>query len=171
LASPPADDVAILVARIDLAETERYLRRLTFDVRDADAARNARRVVLETLAERDFTPIESLNAEIVFGELIGNVVRHASACTVAEIALDCSGPQTILHVFDRGPGFRHTSRLPADIFAESGRGLFLIDAMTDEFSVCERSGGGSHARAVLVGRSKRPLRCDDLDLPAALAGS
>ncbi len=47
------------------------------------------------------------------------------------------------------------SRLPADALAEAGRGLYIIAAMTTEFTVAQRVGGGSHARAVLVGR--RPV--------------
>ncbi len=115
----------------------------------------ARAIFLATLAPRGLGPVECLNAELVFGELIGNVVRHAAPHSDDEIAIDCSGPQTVLHVFDRGPGFRHTSRLPSDPFSESGRGLFLIAAMTDEYTVAERPGGGSHARLSSGARNGR----------------
>ena len=68
--------------------------------------------------------------------------------------------QTVLHVLDRGEGFQHLSRLPADPLAEDGRGLFIISAMTSEFTVTQRVGGGSHARAVLVGRFPGNLLLD-----------
>lgn len=157
LAQRSSDDVAILVARIDVADSDAHIARLCFDVRDIEAARRARDIFVGVLADRAFPAIESLNAELVFGELIGNVVRHAGNASGVEIAIDCSGPQTVLHVLDRGPGFRHVSRLPSDPYSESGRGLFLIAAMTDEFTVTERLGGGSHARAVLIGRLSRPV--------------
>jgi hypothetical protein len=85
----------------------------------------------------------------VFGELCGNVVRYAEG--LVDVIVDSSGIQTVLHVLDRGAGFRHFSRLPKDPYSEQGRGLFIIAAMTTELSVSPRIGGGSHARAVLVG--------------------
>jgi hypothetical protein len=45
------------------------------------------------------------------------------------------------------------SRLPSDLFAENGRGLFLIAALTVDFTVSGRPDGRSHARAVLRGAS------------------
>ena len=153
------DDVAILVARVDLREAERFIRRLTVDVRDPSAARSARAVLRDLLAARGVQPAESANAELVLAELIGNVVRHAAGRPEMDIAIDCGGPQTVLHVFDGGPGFRHSSRVPADVFAESGRGLFIIAALTEEFTVSRRETGGSHARATLVGGSVTPLVC------------
>jgi anti-sigma regulatory factor (Ser/Thr protein kinase) len=54
-----------------------------------------------------------------------------------------------LHVIDEGPGFQHMPRLPRDIYAESGRGLYLIAALTEHFHISRNHGRGSHARAVL----------------------
>ena len=55
----------------------------------------------------------------------------------------------MLHVFDEGPGFMYLPRLPRDVYAESGRGLYLVSALAEDFHVSRRSGKGSHARAVL----------------------
>jgi len=159
LADGSMDDVAILVARFDFAQAERYIRRLEFDVRAAGAAREARDTLLNLLSARKFGPAEMANAELVFGELIGNVLRHADERPTVEVAVDCGGPQTVVHVFDRGPGFRHMGRLPSDPYSESGRGLFIISSITEEFTVNERECGGSHARATLFGGSPRPLVC------------
>jgi anti-sigma regulatory factor (Ser/Thr protein kinase) len=162
------DDLAILVARFDFDEAEAGITRLTFDVRDADAARHARGVLVTTLTTRGFPPIEKLNAELVFSELIGNVLRHANTGAEVEISIDCTGPQTILHVLDRGLGFSHISRLPFDALSESGRGVFLVAQMTDDFTVSERPGGGSHVQAVLIGRLPRALQAEDVHLPSLL---
>ncbi len=94
------------------------------------------------------------SAELIFGELIGNVVRHANGNSVVDVAVD----HPILHVFDRGAGFVNTSRLPIDPYAETGRDLFLIASLAVDFGVSERHGGGSHARVVLHGGSNR--RCE-----------
>ena len=61
----------------------------------------------------------------------------------------------MLHVLDSGPGFRHISILPPDIFSESGRGLFIVSALTHDFRVSKGANGGSHARAVLRMQSRQ----------------
>lgn len=106
---------------------------------------------MNALNPRRFSADDIASAELVFGELIGNVVRHAKSGCDAEIAIDHGGPRTVLHVLDRGAGFHHISRLPPDPYAETGRGLFLIAALTGELTVTERPDGGSHARTVLMG--------------------
>ena len=156
------DDVAVLVVRFDFTQAEQHIQRLAFDVRDAEAAREARSVLVATLTKRGFPPIEKLNAELVFSELVGNVLLHAGTSSEVEIDIDCAGPQTILHVLDRGSGFSHISRLPGDLYCETGRGVFLISQMTDDFTVSERPGGGSHVRAVLIGRLPRSLQSEDV---------
>jgi anti-sigma regulatory factor (Ser/Thr protein kinase) len=143
-------------------ESERHLARSHFDSADALAARQARRVFMRSLSPKYFSENDIANAEIVFGELCGNIARYASG--PIEVIVDSSGLQTVLHVLDRGGGFRHISRLP-EPFSEKGRGLFIIASMTTEFTVSQRSGGGSHARAVLVGRYPVSLLRDET-LPA-----
>jgi anti-sigma regulatory factor (Ser/Thr protein kinase) len=89
---------------------------------------------------------------LIFGELIGNVVRYAPGPITA--MLDVSGPAPVLHVVDEGRGFEFRPRLPADLLSERGRGLFLVTAFAEELSVERRRTGGSHARAVLAGRTR-----------------
>jgi anti-sigma regulatory factor (Ser/Thr protein kinase) len=144
-------------------ESERHLTRSSFDSSDALAARKARRAFMTSLSAQQFSENDIANAELVFGELCGNVARYAPG--LINVVVDSSGVQTVLHVLDRGGGFRHISRLPADPLSEMGRGLFIIASMTAEFTVSPRSGGGSHARAVLVGRYPVSLLRDET-LPA-----
>jgi len=124
---------------------------MAFDPHDPSAACRARGKLLATLTERNVPDAEKLNAELVFSELVGNVVRHAAVGAEVEVVIDCSGPQIVLHVADRGAGFRHVSRSASDAYRESGRGLFLTAELTEHFTVSERPGGGSHARAILKG--------------------
>ena len=152
------DDVAILVVRTDLREAERHIDRWRFDVSDGAAAGKVRGEFLESLEQHRFTSNQCANAELVFGELIGNVVRHARSASGVDVVLDHGGPYSVLHVLDRGSGFHHISRLPPDPYAESGRGLFLIAALTVDFTVAERPDGGSHARVVLRGGAKAGRR-------------
>lgn len=89
-------------------------------------------------------------AELIFGELLGNVVRHAPG--PVDITLDWTSELPVLHVFDNGPGFRSRrkrERLPQDDWSESGRGLFIVNACAADFTIGNREGRGTHARATL----------------------
>jgi PAS domain S-box-containing protein len=153
-----ADDVAMLVLRVDFARFERHVDRWRLDAGDAAAATALRETFVASLAHKDFSAEDIDNAELVFGELISNVVRHANGHLQVEVVIDRSGRQTVLHVLDSGAGFRYVSRLVPDPYCESGRGLFLIAALTADFEVDARPDGGSHARAVLRGRFPSLLR-------------
>ena len=139
------DDVAILAVRfIDVpGAVERWL----FAIDDADEARLTRETVVARLRERGATPEETFAAELIYGELIGNVLRYAAG--VVDVRLDWHSGTPVLHVLDRGTGFEYVPGLPADVFAESGRGLFIVAHMTRDFTITRRPGGGSHARALL----------------------
>jgi hypothetical protein len=63
---------------------------------------------------------------------------------------------------DRGLRFSHISQLPFDDLSESGRGVFLVTRMADDFTVSPRPDGGSHVRAVLIGRLPRSLQAEDV---------
>jgi serine phosphatase RsbU (regulator of sigma subunit)/anti-sigma regulatory factor (Ser/Thr protein kinase) len=149
------DDVAILTIRVDSAviSVTRPDGALTrdarwaFAVQDQSAAREARRDMVSVLQDRGATEADTGLTELVFSELLGNVVRHCS--DAAEFALDLSGDAPILHALDRGPGFTYNPRLPKDIMSDSGRGLFIVRSLIGDLSIARRADGGSHARAVL----------------------
>ncbi len=142
------DDVAILTIRTAAEPVGAdLLLRWSLDSSDSVAARRIR-IAYATELERRGISQDNLNAsELVFAELVGNVVRYASGAV--DIALDWAGPSPVLHVLDRGPGFRYFPKLPNDLLSESGRGLFIVSSLAEEFVVTERAGGGSHARAIL----------------------
>lgn len=165
------DDVAVLVLRVDFARFEQHVDRWHLDASDAAAATALRMKSTGSLAHKDFSSEDIANAELVFGELIGNVVRHTRGNCQVDIVIDHGGPRTVLHVLDSGAGFSYVSRLVPDPYCESGRGLFLIAAMTADFQVDQRSDGGSHARAVLRGRFPSLLRefTPKLPVPSVVA--
>ena len=59
------------------------------------------------MAEREAAIEDVAIAEIVFGELSSNAVRYAPG--PVDVIVDWSGPDPVLHVLDKGPGFRHIS--------------------------------------------------------------
>ncbi len=160
--APAKDDVAILVVGVGtagqagpLAGEVKPIERWFFDATDARAGQSARRAFTHGLLARS-AELESVHkAEVVFGELVGNAARYAPG--PIEVTVDWSGTAPVLHVLDEGPGFHHVPALPRDVYSESGRGLFIISLLSEDFSVSKRPGGGSHARAVLS-LYRRPFR-------------
>jgi PAS domain S-box-containing protein len=168
------DDVAILAVALDrplLDAPGRDVLHWSFTVDDAAKAMGARAQLVAALADRGFAREHVFAAELTFGELIGNVVRHAGGAVDA--LLDLSHDEAaVLHVLDRGDGYFYNPKLPADTMSEGGRGLYIIATLCREYTVSKRIGGGSHARAVLAGRSRqRPaLRAVDAPLRREQAG-
>jgi serine phosphatase RsbU (regulator of sigma subunit)/anti-sigma regulatory factor (Ser/Thr protein kinase) len=168
------DDVAILTIRIECASVavtrptgllERDAR-WVFAVQDWRAATDARQDIVRVLHEYGATEGDTSVSELVFSELLGNVVRHGGEDV--EFALDMSGDAPVLHALDRGPGFTYSARLPMDILSQSGRGLFIVRSLTHDLNVTRRHDGGSHARAVLpfAIRTRHPeTRVQALPLP------
>jgi serine phosphatase RsbU (regulator of sigma subunit)/anti-sigma regulatory factor (Ser/Thr protein kinase) len=149
------DDVAILTVKILSApyrasDDKRSSRvsRWMFEAEDAIAAQRARAEFAAELRAHNAAEEDVYAAEIVFGELVGNVLRHAGG--LIEALADWSGQAPVLHVRDRGPGFFYAPRLPHDPLAEGGRGLYIVAALTDDFNVTRIIGNGSHARAVIA---------------------
>jgi anti-sigma regulatory factor (Ser/Thr protein kinase) len=146
------DDVAVLTVAV--SAPSRLITRWQFQARDATFAMRVRRELTEMLRSMNASEREVGDAEIAFGELLGNVVRHTDG--IVDAALDLSGDEPVLHLLDRGPGFTYHARLPNDAMSENGRGLFIVSQLVREVSVQPRPDGvGSHARVVLAAPNRR----------------
>lgn len=150
----PRDDVAILTLRrlpapanASVNEARLATPSWSFDASDHQAAVVARHKFKAALSDAGMAPERLETAETVFGELVGNAVRHARG--TIEVRLSWAGTRPVLHVLDEGPGYFKNAVPPRDQLSESGRGLFIVAALTEDFSVSPRPGGGSHSRAVL----------------------
>jgi anti-sigma regulatory factor (Ser/Thr protein kinase) len=100
-----------------------------------------RRDVGELIA--DWTQREDTRfaSELAFGELIANAVRHAPG-PVRVLAVTDSVASTTLVVEDAGPGFTHDAR-GIDPYAETGRGLGLVRAVSDGVRIEPTALGGT----------------------------
>jgi len=116
-------------------EAERVLRQ-----------RRAFRDCLASIAE----PTSDVDgAELIYGELVANTVRYAGGAVEVQLELvDHLAP--VLVVRDHGPGLRRHPRSPRrDLYAESGRGLGIVELLAREVAVDQADGGGTVIRAVL----------------------
>ncbi|HEV3087907.1 MAG TPA: ATP-binding protein [Candidatus Elarobacter sp.] len=107
-----------------------------FRIADAALANNARTIFQRYLAAQVDPASDLYGAELIFGELLGNVARHAPGAI--DVRLRWNGPAAILEVADNGPGYSvEDVHLPGDL-AESQRGLFLVVSFGSDLAVrCE----------------------------------
>jgi anti-sigma regulatory factor (Ser/Thr protein kinase) len=131
----PSDDSALLfvgVSTLDAAANDKA-HIWQFDARDAVAAQRVKRAILwELAAHADRSP-EFAAIEIIYGELLSNLVRHTPG--PATITLEWHDELPVLHVDDHGPAFQFPSNAPTDSLAESGRGFRLINSCSSKFAV------------------------------------
>jgi PAS domain S-box-containing protein len=148
------DDVAILLVEFAERLTECggnvRAKRWNFDVSDPDETRAARGELAGELRAVGMNEENVLVAELIVAELLGNVVRYATGRV--DLILDHSADVPVIHIIDGGTGFEHNPRLPADTYAESGRGLYIVAKLAREFTIARAPGGGSHVRVVLETR-------------------
>jgi PAS domain S-box-containing protein len=136
------DDVAILTVLV--GEPPAW----TFTSEDARAAVDARAQYVDFLrgASHDEDLID--RAELIFGELLGNVVRHAPG--PVEVSFDMRAPAAVLHVIDCGAQFTLSQpHLPDDDFAELGRGLFIVQQLAAAVRVEHIPNCGNHISVTL----------------------
>ena len=135
------DDTAVLT--ISFGERKSW----AFDAENAQAAHEARSQLIAYLRDRVPPSADLAGAELVFGELVGNVVRHAPG--PIEVVVEWNGAQPVLHVIDRGRGFLRDPSLPPDVLSESGRGLYIVSQLSGGLGVERIAGYGNHVSAVL----------------------
>lgn len=90
--------------------------------------------------------------ELALGEACANAVRHAAGTADYQVNLSFADDHCEIEVVDLGPGFDPPpapdpggdGRLPE---SESGRGLLLMRALTDDFEL-QRGEGGMRVRLV-----------------------
>ena len=139
----PTDDIAILTVTIDrftaeLPGDEREWRFVSNDFRTGALVRRDVRELIADWTRREET---RFGAELAFGELIANAVRHAPG-PVRVLATTDGVTTTTLVVEDAGPGFTHEAR-EVDPYAETGRGLELVRAVTDGVRIEPTALGGT----------------------------
>ncbi|HLI95136.1 MAG TPA: SpoIIE family protein phosphatase [Candidatus Baltobacteraceae bacterium] len=141
LGNAATDDVAVLALSFEPGI------RWSFDAENAKAAQDARGEFVEYLREQSSDEEAIETAELVFGELVGNVVRHAPGAIDIDVEWSNGAPR--LHVLDRGSAFEPPSHLPSDLLSESGRGLYIVRNLSKQLNVEHVPGYGNHVSVEL----------------------
>jgi PAS domain S-box-containing protein len=126
----PDDDVAILVARV----------RATVEVADLsmerDAGRptvaDARQFVVDRLRGWDVPEAVTRDVTLIASELVTNAMVHGGP--PVELRLERNGSRIVVEVQDDAAGHLPRARRPADD-DEHGRGLHIVDALSDEWGI------------------------------------
>ena len=107
-----------------------------------------RRTVTAALTAAGVAPDCLAEVEVALSEACTNVLTHAGSGNAYEVAINISDQQLTMDVIDFGAGFGHLQpgiAMP-DPTAESGRGLALMRALTDQaiFDSVSGDGGAVH---------------------------
>ena len=117
-----------------------------FHADHARAANDARRAFIDHLRAEATESSEIDAAEVIFGELVAT----SSPCSRRNRHCARMGRRfRNLHVIDRGNGFKFQSRRLADVFMETGRGLWLVEQFGGTIDVERIAGYGMHVRVAL----------------------
>lgn len=120
----------------------------TFEADDAMEAYRSRRQFIKHLRLHASHDSDLGAAELIYGELVGNVVRHASGPIA--IVLEWPVMHALLRVRDFGAGFEYNVLMlaPSGHERESGRGLFIVDRLAKSVEV-QRNPLGCEVRVTL----------------------
>lgn len=105
---------------------------------DPSAAGHARRWITDLLARWDLAAAAD-DLRLVVSELVSNAVLHAR--TILDVALSVAEGVLELSVSDRDARSPRPRPQRADDAATGGRGLLLVEALSDDWGVAERMEG------------------------------
>jgi serine/threonine-protein kinase RsbW len=104
--------------------------------RDLASVPMARQIIATTLGAAGVT--EECRADILLAvaEACSNAVTHAKPADGYDLTVDIDDTLCMIEVLDTGGGF-DTSTLPerSSVLADSGRGLHIIRAVSDQFDI------------------------------------
>ncbi|HTW85083.1 MAG TPA: ATP-binding protein [Candidatus Sulfotelmatobacter sp.] len=136
--------------RRDLPEPDRSASQWEWvlDISDPTTTTPARVAVREYLRHHAGNESDLSSAELIVGELLSNVARHAPGRAL--LSMDWRGRRPILYVLDEGSGFRAAPATTLDTpTAESGRGLALVKALAVKMAFGNHVRGGAYVSVVL----------------------
>jgi hypothetical protein len=135
---------------------EDHSARWTFDTKSYSDTKHMRDQFVSLLYACGTSDSDFYAAELIYGELVGNVLRHSDGR--ASIALVWNGAHPTLTVHDEEKMFEHSCDLPFDPMQENGRGLYIVKALAVSLKFRDIIGDGSKVTAVLPVKRKRDMQ-------------
>ena len=163
----PRDDIAVLVieaqgarAGVGNAPADELDGALQLEIPSSvQAPARARRAIEALSGSLDSTLVEQL--KLLATELVTNSCRHAAAKgDPIGVVLAMDEQVVRLTVTDTGPGFAVPDGV-AEPDDESGRGLFIVDALADRWGVDDAAGSCVWIEMSLAGGARRTDPSDD----------
>jgi serine/threonine-protein kinase RsbW len=116
--------------------------------RDSASVPMARRVLSATLATVGVTDEVRTDILLALAEACANAVAHARPADSYEVTVRIDDTECQIEVVDSGAGFDFAAGLPDEVpvLAESGRGLYIIRSLTDDFDLRPNSPTGTLVR-------------------------
>ena len=137
---------------------------------DPKAVPPARRRAMRACTEAGLTEEDCFTLDLALGEALANAVMHGAPCASGAhhlphddrhvcLSLWGYGERLIIHVCDRGPGFNPPPppyQMPAATCGDThGRGLPLMETLTDAMVVCRADAEAGGASVYLVKNKAR----------------
>lgn len=134
---------------------------------DPKAVPQARHQAMRACSEAGLTEEDCFTLDLALGEALANAVMHGAPCAPRVqrddwhvcLSLWGFGDRLIIHVCDRGPGFRPPPppyQMPdAGWETTHGRGLPLMETLTDAMVVCRADAEEGGASVYLVKKKAR----------------
>jgi anti-sigma regulatory factor (Ser/Thr protein kinase) len=102
------------------------------------APARAREAVRQAAEQSGVRADDRWRVEMIITELVTNAVRHGPGGPV-EVAIEAGGSGMRGEVADPGPGIHHHELDCRRATEEGGRGLFLVDALSDSWGLSNNS--------------------------------
>ncbi len=111
---------------------------MIFEIKDYQAMHAAIAKLCDTLQKSSIPSERVFDSKLVISELVGNVLRHTDG--KATLHGEINGEFIELTVYSSTAFLPPEKSRPADVYAESGRGLFLVDAVCEKRTLTDEGG-------------------------------
>jgi serine/threonine-protein kinase RsbW len=111
--------------------------------RDNASVPMARRILSTTLKSAGVTEECRTDILLALAEACANAVAHAQPADVYDVTVMLDDAECRIEVIDAGSGFDHQADRGLSVLAEHGRGLHIIEALSDSFDLRPNSPSGT----------------------------
>ena len=111
---------------------------MIFEIKDYPAMHAAIAELCDTLQKSSVPSERVFDSKLVISELVGNVLRHTDG--KATLRGEINGEFIELTVHSTVAFLPPEKSRIADVYAESGRGLFLVDALCEKRMLTDEGG-------------------------------